>query len=1773
MDPARLLQIITNSTWMVTKLVAGGPVEFEHPHYVVEVAENTLADPLLRLTTRAHSHGERLEFSIKEGNEEGLFSVDSSNGLLSLVQPLDYEEQRQYELVVRASAGESGSEASVVVQVTDQNDHAPAFPRTLHETQITEEDDRHLPKTILTVTARDEDAGEYGHLSYSLEGEGVTGDSNSCFAVDPSTGAILLLRPLDRDPPHGRSQWRLRVTATDGELEAFTDVHVNLKDVNDNAPYFPKATINATITENTPRGTSVAQVSARDNDDHWEGHNAYLVYSLEKNVIDETSGRPIFEVDSERGLITTALCCLDREKTPRYVIQVVATDGGGLKGTGTVLVEVQDVNDVPPKFMQPEWSLEVPESPDAAPLLAAFTVLDPDDTNAFAFRVVAGSGRGWRMFRLRPRADGAAAGELSSVVPLDYENPQHRQGFRFRVQVTDLGEAGWGREDHIDEAWVLLRLVDSNDNAPTFANSHAHLTLPEDTPGGTLLASFIAQDVDGGGEGQISYTIDTASDPGGLFSVDEAGQVRLVGELDREAAAMHTVLVLATDDGKPPRTATATLTVNVTDVNDNPPFLKEPWEVQVVENAEPQEVARVRLGDPDDWRQGHGPPFTIHLDPLAPPHTRATLKVSLNKRGDEGRGVGVVSTRVPLDREQHRALLVPLVVADAGSPPLTATVTLTLHVADLNDNLMWPAAKTVTALTIKPQSPDVPLGRVYVRDPDDWDAPAKSYAWRSSARRHPAFALNTSTGELTMRHGTTDGRYDLGFTVSDATQSQSGVEANVTVEVKSLSLGEVMSSVPLTLAMRPYRVVRETEKGSSILQQVVAAARAWVQDAVRVVAVQGVGRHSTRVWLSCPTSQNLHHTLLLHQDKISSSSGVGISQVGVGACQEALQRDCEGGCWVQMSLNDGFNLIDANTSAVAGPQLGIQTGCGCKPDAAPPTCSPNTCLNGGRCLPTLAGARCVCPHGTWGSRCKILDRHFTGGPDGGGGWAWVPSLPSCSEMHISLEVLTRSGDATLLYSGPDHLSSVTGDGSDVMMLELRDGRPALLLDLGAGPVTLSLNASYSLADHTWHRLDLIWRNEQVEVIVDLCSGGNLDDQQTSPKKTSHDTNVTTAALLAGPPDFYNCRVTATLPEGARLLNVGQPLQVAGVAYPTPDHIVHGWPEPLLAPPLIGCVRNLRVNGQLMDLGHGVLSWSSSPGCPAAECVGSGLTCGPHSRCRGSPGALRCECLPGWRGPGCEEPTVPATFHVNSYVKLALSFTPLAYTTSLQLRFRTRRRRGDLVVLSSQHGRDRFAVQLVRGQLCLVLQLHPEDPSSLCLTRATLTDGRWHSVEAQRHGSVTILAVDDGDGDLYNASVSLDSRRLLEVDKQEGVHVGGSPEYAGVSVFKIHGDYHKGCLDDLRISGRRMPLPPAVNNTAWGQASLYQRVDEDCDAPPVCANVTCRPPLTCVDTWRSHHCGCGEGQKLSAGRGTCEDVDECVWQPCLNGGSCFNKHAVGYVCECPSGFGGEQCHMPDATNTTLKLSLWALAAVLVWCAFLLLVVGAVLIHQHQSRGGLRRGETQVKESTINGKGASSPRRRPPNLLELQLLKPPRANGQPAWSSGHKAGEKALQSDSTSGDSTDESGHDGGRIECDKKCKKRQLTFTCPVEDDLRNYAYEGDESSPGSLSSCMEACAGTAKVVGALPEAAHVLQSWNSSDPQQPQATASMATLFPTDSQQPVATIACDIHAADETTSLSVYPDLLSPPSGDIVTVTIPPELLTPPGPAQIPKPPRAFSTQ
>ncbi|MPC79119.1 putative neural-cadherin 2 [Portunus trituberculatus] len=115
-------------------------------------------------------------------------------------------------------------------------------------------------------------------------------------------------------------------------------------------------------------------------------------------------------------------------------------------------------------------------------------------TVVMVLQVVSGSGYGWERFAVVPAMN--HSGALQTLNPLDYEDPSQRRGFKFKIQVSDQGEAGWQEARHMDSAWVRVLLLDDNDNAPRFATNLINLTLPEDTPLGHSLASFTATDID-----------------------------------------------------------------------------------------------------------------------------------------------------------------------------------------------------------------------------------------------------------------------------------------------------------------------------------------------------------------------------------------------------------------------------------------------------------------------------------------------------------------------------------------------------------------------------------------------------------------------------------------------------------------------------------------------------------------------------------------------------------------------------------------------------------------------------------------------------------------------------------------------------------------------------------------------------------------------------------------------------------------------------------------------------------------------------------------------------------------------------------------------------------------------------------------------------------------------------------------------------------------------------------------------------------------------------
>ncbi|KAK8742415.1 hypothetical protein OTU49_001855, partial [Cherax quadricarinatus] len=520
--------------------------------------------------------------------------------------------------------------------------------------------------------------------------------------------------------------------------------------------------------------------------------------------------------------------------------------------------------------------------------------------------------------------------------------------------------------------------------------------------------------------------------------------------------------------------------------------------------------------------------------------------------------------------------------------------------------------------------------------------------------------------------------------------------------------------------------------------------------------------------------------------------------------------------------------------------------------------------------------------------------------------------------------------------------------------------------------------------------------------------------------------------------------------------------------------------------------------QLVDLGEPAYSSGSSVGgCHPQEwaCPGG---CGVRGECVGGLTHPECQCEPGWGGADCGTPTVPASLGKASYVKVALSFTPAPRVLKVQLRVRTRgAKHGLLLHLAAHHHSAAFMLHLRSSVACASLTGSEWTPMAACVEGRPLGDGSWHTVVAERHGDNLLVSVDDGDGWRRNESLAslLAAREggrgrarapptALNIDKHDGVTVGGLPEFLGVELVGIRDDLTEACVDDLRVSGRHLPLPPAINGTSWGQVTTLQHLEQGCEAPDACINTTCAKPLTCTTTWGQATCSCGPGRQLVDVDHTCEDVDECVWQPCLHGGSCYNLRP-GYLCTCGPGYTGTHCQWATITTTSNSLTAPVVIAALTASLIILLVVGLVVslrLHRHRTNLGLReRGtdvgtarkavEVEVKKGRRRGadedEGGGGEKKRGEELQEddthesfLECLKFKLPSSQPAL---RKRGDKTSPRRKGS-PAESVVGSRGSSTPAGASVKDAGAPDPLLPRDDLRAYAYEGDGSSSGSFAS-------------------------------------------------------------------------------------------------------------
>lgn len=627
--------------------------EFDQDTYHASVLE--VADPgtsVLQLTASDRDEGRNslLRYSILHTPDtySQWFHVDPRTGLVTTRTPIDCETSPVPRVTVLATDGGEpplSASATLLVTISDVNDNEPIFDQSFYN--ITVAEDEPVGKCVLRVSASDPDCGVNAMVNFTLGG-GASSDFRQHFAVHPSTGELCLIASLDREL---RSSYEIPIAATDrGGLSTMAMVKVYVRDVNDNRPIFYPREYNVSLREQDALATPIAVVVASDADSGAFGSVSYHIVS--------GNDMGIFRVDPTSGELLV-VGRLTRSQ-PLHELRLAAQDGGGLQSllNARVYVSVLGRGQQPPLFQRPRYAFQVRE--DAAPstvigTVAAATRTPGGQQPRVRYSIYSGDPEGY--FSID-----AHLGSIRVERPLDHEAHPF---LLLNVQAT----AGT-QPPAYGHTQVNVTIWDVNDNAPHFESAVLKLSLPENVAVGT--ATYVAQahDADAGRNGAVRYTLLEA--PPGLFELGpRSGRLALLRSLDYETQPRLRLVLGAADGGTPAQSASMTLLVEVQDVNDNAPVFDQPaYSVSVLESLPANShFLQVSATDRDTGNN-------------------ARLSFRLTASGEFGifPNSGLLYIREPLDREACDLHWLSVVVVDNGSPAMSATASVEVHVLDANDN-------------------------------------------------------------------------------------------------------------------------------------------------------------------------------------------------------------------------------------------------------------------------------------------------------------------------------------------------------------------------------------------------------------------------------------------------------------------------------------------------------------------------------------------------------------------------------------------------------------------------------------------------------------------------------------------------------------------------------------------------------------------------------------------------------------------------------------------------------------------------------------------------------------------------------------------------------------------------------------------------------------------------------------------------------------------------------------------------------------------------------
>ncbi|XP_053769129.1 protocadherin alpha-5 isoform X12 [Desmodus rotundus] len=485
--------------------------------------------------------------------------------------------------------------------------------------------------------------------------------------VNLQNGILFVNSRIDREELCGRSaecSIHLEVIV-ERPLQVF-HVEVEVKDINDNPPRFFRQEQRLFILESRIVDSRFPLEGASDMD---IGTNAELRYKLNSN---EYFHLDVKTNEEETNILELVLKKpVDREETQEHRLLLIAVDGGKPELTGTVqlLINVLDANDNAPVFDKSIYNVRLVENAPNGTLVIKLNASDADEginkEIVYLFSNLV-------LDNIKSKfIINSNSGEITVKGELDYEDC-----YLYEINIDAVDKSPFPLTGHCK---VIVKLLDENDNTPEMAITSLSLPVHEDAPLGTVIALISLSDRDSGANGQVTCTLSPHVPFRLVSTFKNYYSLVLDSALDRESVADYAVVVTARDGGSPSLSATASVSVEVADVNDNAPTFAQPeYTVFVKENNAPGcHIFTVSARDSDAQENA-----LVSYSLVERRVGERALSSYVSVHAESGK----VFALQPLDHEELELLQFQVSARDAGVPPLGSNVTLQVFVLDENDN-------------------------------------------------------------------------------------------------------------------------------------------------------------------------------------------------------------------------------------------------------------------------------------------------------------------------------------------------------------------------------------------------------------------------------------------------------------------------------------------------------------------------------------------------------------------------------------------------------------------------------------------------------------------------------------------------------------------------------------------------------------------------------------------------------------------------------------------------------------------------------------------------------------------------------------------------------------------------------------------------------------------------------------------------------------------------------------------------------------------------------